>query len=430
MAQQVTVLDTATKEIEHLWPFFLPDGKHFLYLSRSVRDEEGDVLMNSVDGGKPKRVLSSVANVMFAPPDNILFIKEQALLAQQFDESTGELTGGPFLVVDNVGYVPLYGVAAFSVSQNGVLATGGGRSVERRFTWFDRQGRELGFQGTPGNYFDMSLSPDGKRLATQLWDLLGGNSDIWILDLARGLTSRFTFETSVEDDPVWSPDGQWLAFSSSRLSAPKLFRKLSSGTGAVEQIGTSDVPEYPTDWSPDGRFIAVTRQDPRTKFDIWAVPVDGTSDAFPLLQSEFDEWLGKFSPDGRWIAYASNESGRYEVYVRSFTPTADQSAAGMRAGKWQVSTNGGAQPRWRRDGKELYYVDPTKTLMAIPVQGGENFEAGIPRPLFEVGVDNFDAPNRYVVAENGQKFLVNVPVGDAGDYPVTITVNWRPEATR
>jgi dipeptidyl aminopeptidase/acylaminoacyl peptidase len=190
------------------------------------------------------------------------------------------------------------------------------------------------------------------------------------------------------------------------------------------------VPEYPSDWSPDGRFIALIRQDPVTKFDIWIQPEGNEMQAFPLVQSGFDEWLAKFSPDGKWLAYASNESGRFEVYVRSFSGTADQSAAGPRAGKWQVSTRGGAQPQWRKDGKELYYIDATKVMTAVPVRGGATFEFGTARPLFEVAVDNFDAPNRYVVAENGQKFLVNVPVGESVSNPVNITINWTAELVR
>jgi len=424
---QLTVLDSTNKEVEHLWPTFLPDGRRFLYLSRHVRDAEGDIFLASLDGGKPKQVLSSVANVMYSSPGVILFIKQQSLLGQRFDDKTGTLTGDPFRIVDNVGHVPLYGIASFSVSRNGVLSTGGGRSVDRRFAWYDRAGNELGSQGSPGNYFDVALSPDGSRAATQLWDLLGGNSDIWILDLKRGMSSRFTFETSVEDDPVWSPDGQWLAFSSSQGQIPSAHRKRSSGTGSIEALPASGVPEFPSDWSPDGRFLAITRQDPKTKFDIWALPLDGGGEPFPLVQTEFDEWLAKFSPDGKWLAYTSNESGRFEIYVRSFTGTADQSAGGKRAGKWQISGSGGAQPQWRKDGKELFYIDAAKNLMAVPVLEGETFNFGTPRPLFGVAVDNFDSPNRYVVAENGQKFMVNVPLGDGSANPVTITVNWNRE---
>ncbi|MDH4070674.1 MAG: protein kinase, partial [Ignavibacteria bacterium] len=374
--RQITHLDTLHSEVEHIWPFFLPDGKHFVALNREVRDAEGDIFLGSIDDGKRTPVLKSVANAMYIPSGFLLFIKEQALVAQRFDADKGVVTGDPFRVVENVGHIPLYGVGSFSVSRNGILVTGGGRSVDRTLAWFDRSGHELGLQGSPGNYFDIALSPDEKRAAVQLWDLLGGNSDIWVLEVERGLTTRFTFETSVEDDPVWSPDGKWLAFSSSRGEFPSPYRKLASGTGAVEALPTSGVSEFPSDWSPDGRFLAVTRQDPVTKFDIWVAPLTGGGAPFPLVQTEFDEWLAKFSPDGKWLAYASNESGRFEVYVRSFSGTADQSAAGERSGKWQVSSNGGAQPRWRKDGKELFYVDAARILTAVPVYGEDAIRFG------------------------------------------------------
>ncbi|HEX9655605.1 MAG TPA: protein kinase [Bacteroidota bacterium] len=423
--KQLTTLDTIDNEFEHVWPFFLPDGDHFLYVGRKVRDQENPVYLSSVATGTRKAVVNSVANVMYSPPGVLLFVKEQSLLAQKFDIDEGTVSGDPIAVAQDVGYVPLVGKAAYSVSQNGVLATGGGRDVNRQLTWFDRSGKAIGVLGTPGNFFDIALSPDEKRVATQLWDLQGGNSDIWVLDVVRNQASRFTFATTVEDDPVWSPDGNWIGFSSSKEGAPNVYRKLSTGAGSEIAAHTSTLPLFPTDWSPDGKFILVERQDPRTKFDLWVLPVDGSMKPVPVAESEYDEWLGKFSPDGRWIAYASNESGRYEVYVRSFS----YSEQNTLVGKWQVSTNGGGQPHWRRDGKELYYISPDKTLMAVPIKGLTTFEYGTAHALFRTDVDNFDAPNRYVVAKNGQQFLINIPMEEVNQSPSTITVNWTAEVT-
>ncbi|MBM2840668.1 MAG: hypothetical protein HW412_1196, partial [Bacteroidetes bacterium] len=411
---------------EHVWPFFLPDGKHFMYMGRQVRDQENTVFISSLDSDVKKLVLRSVANVMYSPPGFVVFLKEQSLLAQRYDADALALVGEPTVIAGNVGYIPLIGLAAFSVSQNGVLAAGGGRSTNRQLTWFDRGGKAVGVLGSPGNYFDIALSPDEKRVAAQLWDLQGGNSDVWVYDVGQNTGTRFTFATAVEDDPVWSPDGKWLSYSSSREGPPNLYRKLSSGAGAEEALHHSSFPEYTADWSPDGKFILFTRQDPVTKFDIWILPLTGERNPVPFAQTEFDEWLGSFSPDGRWIAYWSNESGRFEVYVRNFS-LADQSTP---VGKWQISANGGAQPRWRKDGKELYYMNPDRVLMAVPVNSGSTFQYEAARQLFSTDTDNFDAPNRYVATKNGHRFLMNVPLDREASNPVTITLNWITEVTK
>ncbi len=422
-ATQLTTLDSVSAEFEHVWPYFLPDGDHYLYLGRTVRDQENPIYLSSLSTRERKPILNSFANAMYSSPGYLLFVKEQSLLAQRFDPRDGKVTGDPVAIAQNVGYVPLTGQAAYSISQNGVLATGGGRDVNRQLTWFDRNGKAIGVLGTPGNFFDIVLSPDEKRVATQLWDFQGGNSDIWVLDVARNQASRFTFATSVEDDPIWSPDGKWIGFSSTKEGVPNVYRKVSTGAGSEIAARTSTFPEFPIDWSPDGKFILFERQDPRTKFDMWVLPIDGSMKPIPLAESEYDEWLGKFSPDGKWIAYMSNESGRFEVYVRSFS----YSEQNTLIGKWQVSTNGGGQPHWRKDGKELYYISPEKTLMAVPVKGSSTFEYGTAHVLFRTNVDNFDSPNRYVVAKNGQQFLINIPMEEVNQSPSMITVHWTAE---
>jgi serine/threonine protein kinase len=414
----LTTLDTAKNEFEHVWPTFLPGGKKFLYLARRVRDQENTVYISSLDQNERKQVVNSVANAIYSPPGYVLFLKDRSLMAQRFDADAGNVIGDPFLVANGVGHIPILGIAAFSLSQNGVLAMGGGRSANRQFVWFDRSGKQLGVVGTPGNYFDIVLSPDGKRAATQLWDLQTGNSDIWILELEHSLSSRFTFDAAVEDDPVWSPDGKWLAFSSSRDGSPNIYKKQASGTGTEESLHKSNLGEYPSDWSRDGQFILFQKLDPKTKEDMWILPVSGDRKPYPLVKTAFSEWMGQFSPDGKWLAYTSNESGRFEVYVRSFPEPGR---------KWQISTNGGAQPRWRSDGTELLYIAPDRRLMVVDVKRGEDFGYGIARPLFETGVDNFDAPNRYVVTKDGQKFLINIPVRETASSPVAITVNWTTE---
>ncbi len=421
--KQLTTIDTVGNEFEHVWPFFLPDGDHYLYSGRRERDSDNPIYIASLSSGTRKQVLRSVANVLYSPPGLLLFVREQALIAQPFDINEGKLTGDPVAIAGGVGYVPLTGEAAFSVSLNGVLTTGGGRDVNRALTWFDRRRKAIGVLGTPGTFFDIVLSHDEKRVAAQLWDQLGGNSDIAVLDVASNQTMRFTFATTREDDPIWSPDGKWIGFTSTKDGPPGVYRKLSSGAGQDEALHVSAFPEFPSDWSPDGRFILYQKQDPRTKFDLWILPLDKGLKPVPVAESEYNEWNAKFSPDGRWIAYSSNESGRYEIYVRGFT-YGEQHAP---VGKWQISTSGGGQPQWRKDGKELYYLSPDKSLMAVPVKSSPGFEYGTPRVLFKTDVDNFDAPNRYAVADDGQRFLINVPMEEVYTGLPTITVNWTAE---
>ncbi|MDH3251873.1 MAG: protein kinase [Ignavibacteria bacterium] len=423
--KQLTTIDTLGNEFEHVWPFFLPDGDHFLYSGRKERDHDNPIYLASLASGTRKEVTRSVANVMYAPPGLLVFVKEQSLFAQRFDVDEGKVNGDPVAIAGDVGYVPLTGEAAFSVSRNGVLATGGGRDVNRELTWFDRSGKGIGVLGAPGNFFDIVLSPDGKRVAAQLWDQLGGNSDISVLDIVRNQATRFTFATTAEDDPIWSPGGKWIGFSSTKDGPPGVYRKLSTGAGSDEALHVSAFPEFPSDWSPDGKFILYQRQDPRTKFDLWVLPVDRGLKPVPVAESEYNEWNGKFSPDGRWIAYSSNESGRYEVYIRSFTYGEQHTAIG----KWQISTNGGGQPQWRKDGRELYYISPDKSLMAVPVKSASSFEYGTPLVLFRTEVDNFDAPNRFAPANDGQRFLINVPMEEVYTSLPTITVNWTAELT-
>ena len=233
----------------------------------------------------------------------------------------------------------------------------------------------------------------------------------------KGGFSRFTFDPATDRDAVWSPDGSRIVFASNREGVTNLYLKPASGAGNEELLLKTDLTKAPTDWSADGRFIVYSIIDPKTKSDLWVLPLFGDQKPFPFLQTEFNERNGRFSPDGRWIAYASDESGAYQIYVQSF-PTS--------GGKFPVSTNGGFFPTWRRDGKELFYVSPDRKMMAVEVKGeGATFERGVPKVLFDLRVRSFIDPQaRFAVTADGQKFLVNNTIGETTSAPIAVVLNW------
>jgi len=412
--KQVTFLDSTAKESSHRWPSFLPDGKRFLFVALRVFDETSTTYLSSITDTTRIPILSSDANVVFAPPSNVLFLNNRTLMSQQFDLDKGTLAGEPHPVAVNVGYVPILALGDFSYSQAGILTTGGGRSVNRQYAWFTRTGQQVGVACPPGNYFDIALSPSGLSAAIQRVDVQTNYSDIWIIDLPRSLLSRFTFDPAVEDDPIWSSDGKYVYFSSTKEGTYNIHRKVSTSVGSPEVVTPAGLSQRPMDISRDGRYLLYEVNNPKTSEDIWIRMLDSTKESHPFLASEFSEGFPRFSPDGKWVVYTSNESGKNEVYVQSF------SASG---GRWQVSINGGSQPRWRQDGTELFYIAPDLKLMAVETKTGVTFDFGLAKPLFLTRVDSYDAPNRYIVAGNGQKFLINIPIGDEFANPITVTIN-------
>lgn len=416
----VTTLDESSKETAHLWPYFLPDGRHFLYLARSVQKENTGIYVGALDSKEQKLLVNADSNPVYAPPGFLLFVRERTLMAQPFDADRLQLTGEPFSVVEQVGYNAANGRAYFSVSQTGVLVFLSSDVPGTQLAWFDRGGKQLATVGTTAVDNGLRLSPDGKRLAVSRLDSQAASADIWLIDLARNNASRFTFDPANETNPVWSPDGSRIVFASNRDGNPKMFQRLSNGTGNDELLLKTTEPTGPHDWSPDGRFILFGVLSPKTNVDLWVLPLFGDQKPMPFIQTEFTENQGRFSPDGRWVAYTSNESGPYQVYVQSF-PTS--------GGKWQVSTGGGAQPQWRHDGKELFYLAPDRKIMAVEVNGaGPTFIPSIPKPLFEARFSTlFPGPpgaSYYAVTDNGQRFLVNTLAADSALTPFTIVLNW------
>jgi Tol biopolymer transport system component len=414
-AAQVLALDETRNEIEHSFPQFLPDGNHFLYYSWNGSPSSAEIYVASLDGKDRKGLIQNDSNAVFTAPGYLLFARETTLMAQRFDASKLELTGEAVPVLENVTFSANIAYSNFSVSDNGTLVFWSGTNTGRQLAWFDRSGKQISTVGPAALYNDVVMSPDQKKAAVQKID--GGNSDIWIIDLVRGLPVRFTFNAASDDDPTWSSDGSYVVFTSDRNNGSRqLYKKIASGAGNEELLG--DTPSITTDGcdlSSDGKYILFETTGEKTGGDVWVLPLEGDKKAYPLLQSEFNEFHAHFSPDGRWFAYSSAESGKPEVYIQSFPPA---------GGKWQVSTNGGAQPQWRRDGKELFYVATDRKLMAVDIKLGTSFEMGTPAALFQTQVAGFAAPNRYAVSPDGQRFLINSTIQDASPTPLTVILNW------
>jgi eukaryotic-like serine/threonine-protein kinase len=421
--------------IAGVFPTFLPDGRHFLnlsfgggmpgYVSSSVK---AGVYVSSLDGKENRRVLADISSAVFAPPPvgrrmgHLLFIRENTLMAQPFDAASGQLAGDAFPVAEGVSLIATM-FAPVTASENGVLLflSGGTGGVNNQIVWYDRSGKSLGLVGAPGGVWQPALSPDERMVAYAR--VAGSNSDVWLHDLTHDVERRFTADASQNDTPIWSPKGDRIVFRSNRSGPQQLYQKPASGTGQEELLPINDNPKFSSQWSRDGRFIVFT-DNPGGGLDLWFLPVGESADrkAVKFLQTQFNEGQGQISPDGHWMAYFSDVSGRPEVYVRPFPPA---------EGEWRISTAGGQQPRWRGDGKELFFVGADGKMMAAPVRTASGpkpaFDFGAPAPLFDshIAVNPSTSAFQYDVTADGKRFLVvtNTSVAAASP-PLTVVVNW------
>jgi len=417
----VTTLDKSRNEIGHVWPRFLPDGRHFLFLGLTSLEEKAAIFVGSLDSKETKLLLNAHSNMAYAPPGYLLFAREQTLMAQRFNADTLELTGEAVPVAEGIGRALTSGITFFSVSETGLLVYRSQLAAGSQLSWFDRGGKQLGTLGAPGSYAALRFSPDEKHVALQGVDEEKRTQDIWTIELARGTPTRLTFDPAIDIYPIWSPDGSRIAFASTREGLANLYEKPSSGAGDDQLLFKSDDTKLPTDWSPDGRYLLYQDRSPKD-FDLWVLPLFGERKPMVFLQTDFAEEYARFSPDERWIVYVSNESGKREIYVRGFPDS---------GGKWQISNNGGTQPHWRRDGKELFYLSPDKKLMAVEVNGSSNtFESGIPKTLFDLHIPPTDRFSDYDVTADGQRFLVNTVVEQNVHSPVTVVLNWTADLKR
>jgi serine/threonine protein kinase/Tol biopolymer transport system component len=426
----VTTLDTSHGERAHRWPQFLPDGRHFLFQTFNKQPDDNAIYVGSLDSKETKRLVASNVKAEYASPGYLLFMHEHTLMAQPFDAGRLELTGEPAVIADGLATNMNNGTAGFSSSDAGMLAYWtGGNIGATNLQWISREGKPLGNVELPGVSNGPELAPDEKRVAV---DVGGGGqpNDIWLLELSRGISTRFTTDPANERFARWSPDGSRILFQSNRGSGYyDFYQKSSNGSGNDELAFQSSDSKYPFDWSADGRFFVYSAfgSGKGTTADLWVLPLTGDPrqagaegrKPIPFMTTKFQETQARFSPDGHWIAFVSNESGTDEVYISSF-PAA--------SGKTRVSTNGGVQPRWRRDGKELFYLSPDRKLMAAPLAAGATLEAGTPKALFDVhllptGSGAPYAAYQYDMTRDGQRFLVNTPLGNA-TVPITVVLNW------
>jgi Tol biopolymer transport system component len=435
---KLTTLDPAYQENAHYWPEFLPDGRHFLYFVRSGLRGANAICVGSVDGqpgtGRRIEVVKAATNAKYVPPPDgaiwrsagwLLFLRETTLFAQRFDAARLALDGEPVPVAERVGYEPSIAFADFSTSRDGVLVYSHGGSQYARLTWMGRDGKQSPAVAHAGYYLGPRLSPDATMAAATMAEPQTGNLDIWQIDLLHDISTRCTFDPAADIMPIWSPDGKQIAFSSRREGLSRLYIKTASGTANEELIASpsgQSQTQYLCDWSRDGRSILYEEAGGATGFDLWVLPmIGGASEArkpIPFLQTAFNETQGQFSPDGRWIAYTSDESGRNEVYVRSF-PGASS--------KFQISNNGGSEPRWRRDGKEMYYLATDGKLMAATVKStAATFEREPPKPLFEAHWPSGSGIYfTYDLTSDGQRFLGAVLAEAETTRNLTVVTNWQ-----
>ncbi len=414
-----TRLDSSRREADHRWPHFLPDGRHFLFLARSTGEGRSLALeAGSLDAPNAKLLGKVESTVAYVPSGYLLWAKaDRTLVAQPFDARGLLLLGSQVPVAEQVLVMSERWTANFSVSRTGVLAYQAGAAAELgKLTWFDRSGKQLESFGPAKEYGQVALSPDGTRLVTDATDPAMATSDLWLYDFARGATTRFTFDRPNEGNARWSPDGRQIAYGSTRKGVWDLYVKSASGTTPETLLLESEREKVPTDWSPDGRFLLYTNRKPDGKFDVWALPMMGEHKPFPVTQTPFTARDGRFSANGSLIAYVSDESGRDEVYVQSFPQPVD---------RWQVSTGGGGSPRWRRDGKELFYLSPENQLMSVEVRMQPRFAAATPRPIFRLG-----RSSSYDVTADGQRFLFIIPERETSAPPISLVFNWLPESKR
>ena len=411
----VTELDPARKENSHRWPWFLPDGRHFLYaavVAGGVND--ATILVGSLDSRETRIVARANSNAVYAS-GYLLFLRDNILMAQSFDVKRLATTGEAFAVAGQVADHPRVVDGFFTVSDKGTLIFQSGVQATQTLTWLDRTGKHIATEGEPGQISNVSLSPDGNRAMVAVFDRSAHNNDLWIYDLKRNLRSRFTFDPAAENAGVWSPDGSQIVFDSERKGHFDLYRKLSSGAGPEELLAADRTAKYPTSWTPDGKFVVYySTSEQKRGFDLWVLPLEGERKPFPLVKNGFNVQHGQFSPAGGWVAYASDETGRDEIYVAPFPGG---------GGKRLVSATGGILPRWRGDGKELFYISSDGRLMAaeIAIKGAE-LEIGAAHPLFGLRLPGVGY--QYDVSAGGQRFLAILPTERPAPEPLTLLQNW------
>jgi dipeptidyl aminopeptidase/acylaminoacyl peptidase len=379
-------------------PIFLPDGRHYLSYVPGADSKQAGTYVGSVDSADRTRLLDIFHDrPAYSPDGHLLFVEHQVLMAQPFDTTRLRLSGAPIPLEEHV--------SSFSVAQGNTLAFT--KDVATELAWFDRTGHLIESIPHSEGLGNPVLSPDDSRIAANRRVTLG--QGIWLADVSRPVVSRFTVGLSAQ--PVWSPDGHDIVFS----SGGDLYRRSVDGGGEAELLLKTPEVKFPHDWSSDRRFIVYATNSSITHWDLWLLPLSGDRKPMPFLRTEFNEFQGQVSSDGRWIAYVSDESGVSDVFIQSFP---------VPGSKRQVSTAGGKEPKWRRDGKELFYLAPDRSLMAVEVTTGQGLDVSVPKVLFHTHASDADGRNRYAVSRDGQRFLIESRVNHPASTSITVVLNW------
>ena len=413
---ELTKLDRSLGADSYRWPQFLPGDTHVVYFGKGT---VSGIYAASVDSGESKLLLPGELSSAAYALRHLLFVRRGTLMAQPFDPGRLELRGEAFPLAEQVQYDSVEFLSSFSVSQAGALVyQSGSGAVGSQLAWLNREGNRLGTLGDPAGQLMIGLSRDGKQANVTIRDPASGRFDIWIYDLSRQVPvkTRFSFDAADDFWGVWSPDSSSIVFCSNRKGHHDLYQKLASGVGAEVCLFENNRDKFAHGWSRDGQSILYHELDPQNKCDLWVLPMTGERKPYPLLKTQYDESFGRFSPDGKWIAYQSDESGRMEIYVNSFPKL---------GGKLQVSTAGGSELRWPDDGKEIFYLAPDNRLMAAEVKpNGDALEVGQIHSLFQIRPGN---PSRPYDTVDGQKFLVNAALDQTNNLPVIVVQNWAAE---
>jgi eukaryotic-like serine/threonine-protein kinase len=420
-ARPASRIDRASGEFGNAWPYFLPDGEHFLYVGLVTGGRPGMIRLGSIGSLAAKSLGTTDGRVEYAPPGYLVFTREGTLMAQPFDLGRLAVRGDAVPIGERVTIGLTNG--EFSVSPRGVLAYRTSESQKSRLVWVDRTGKVLDESCPPGIYTDFSLSPDQRQVAVAVWEENGTRGDVWIRDFARGVLTRLTFCAATVVWPVWSPDGGKIAYAHNGSGEFRTYIQSLAGQGQIDSLPHQRADnEGPADWSRDGRYLLEDRSSAFTTWDVVVRSLDGDRAVKPLVATKFVERQSRFSPDGQWVAYSSDESGRREVYLQAFPGPGR---------KLQVSTVGGSMPNWRADGRELYFRGPEQTLMAVPIQLGPSPEIGTPvklfrMPIFDVGFTQ----SRYAASKDGSRFLVVSPMTVVRDEGFSVVTNFTADIRR
>jgi serine/threonine protein kinase len=417
----VTALDASRGENSHRFPWFLPDGRHFIYYARCRQPEDTGIYAAAVGSKEAKRVVIADSAGLITSTGYLLFVREPMLMAQRFGADGLEVVGDPFVAAEQVWRHGYPGVTPFSVSGNDILVYRRASVASSQLQWLSREGRALETVKASGEISEFSLSPDERHLAMPRFDARA--ADIWLIDMGRGAVSRFTSDPTTEWFPVWSPDGSRIVFASDRDGQMDLYQKRVAVDAKEELILKTREWKLPTDWSPDGRSIAYHTVNPETKGDVWTLTFAGDREPAAVVRTPFDEFDAAFSPDGRWIGYTSDETGRMEVYIQGLSRPDAQAGAF----RWQVSTGGGSRLRWRRDGKEVFYIAPDGELMSVPLTVEATVAVGAPMGLFRTSIaspTSITGTIGYAVSRDGRRFLMETPLREPAPVPIEVVFNW------